>query len=392
MKKRKRMMLYKTQSAGGSTATITRSPVSGRSRQDHHVLALQKTVGNRATQRQLQRDPEGAIQRAPEFGLDLTANRGEFANAANDYISSDTHKTEPVPLLLHHLGQKAGDMLSIYGMPRPQVWGAIDATSAVEGQFTKEDWKLYLSPHITGDPTQSLETLTADQVKHIVSVVYHEARHAEQYFKIAQFLADKGATADEIATKMNIHGDAAAAAFANPINLPVTKIPLLNLHIPQTGEDMVNYITIYFWYNQLFGAYKDYTKAVYSLVTDRMMMAFHTKALLADDTAETRDAMNTIMDTWGNTHKPAFEATRDNIDNSFFQFEYETRIRQHAETLLGHVTNAVDNWNRDQSLEAMRNFIATYIFPIGGDIKAAYEEILIEKDAHQVGDKAATSI
>jgi hypothetical protein len=59
--------------------------------------------------------------------------------------------------------------------------------------------------------------LNQDEVAEIVDTIYHEARHSEQAFRIAQMQAGQGKTAKQIETGLSIPAKVAAAAAKKPL-------------------------------------------------------------------------------------------------------------------------------------------------------------------------------
>jgi hypothetical protein len=80
------------------------------------------------------------------------------------------------------------------------------------GQFDFETWSLEI-----GRPAFANDTVSNEEAADAADTVYHEARHAEQWFRMAQYLAGNGNTAAQIAAKMQIPPEQAAAAVANPL-------------------------------------------------------------------------------------------------------------------------------------------------------------------------------
>lgn len=89
-------------------------------------------------------------------------------------------------------------------------------TGAASAQFDFETWEVEI-----GRASFEGDTISDEQMTELASTIYHEARHAEQWYRIAQMLAGKKRTAAQIAKETAIDADAIAAAVADPI-LPGT--------------------------------------------------------------------------------------------------------------------------------------------------------------------------
>ncbi|MEA2292430.1 MAG: hypothetical protein QOE86_69 [Solirubrobacteraceae bacterium] len=81
------------------------------------------------------------------------------------------------------------------------------------GAFDFATWQMEI-----GLPALSQDQLTRDQAADIVDTIYHEARHAEQWFRMAQLRAGQGRTGAQITTELGIPANIAAAAVAAPLD------------------------------------------------------------------------------------------------------------------------------------------------------------------------------
>ncbi len=80
------------------------------------------------------------------------------------------------------------------------------------GRFDLGSWNILLSRKLLSQPT-----LTAQQATELAWVLYHEARHAEQWFMMACMLAGRGQTAQEIRGGMRLLRDIADQAARDPL-------------------------------------------------------------------------------------------------------------------------------------------------------------------------------
>ncbi|RMG61687.1 MAG: hypothetical protein D6722_19325 [Bacteroidetes bacterium] len=100
------------------------------------------------------------------------------------------------------------------------------------GQFDFTTWSLTL-----GQAALSVATPTQAQLDDIANTVYHEARHAEQWYNIAQLRAGQGRNAAQIASELGIPNNIATAAVADPI-------------APGSAKALIAQN----WYNNIYGA------------------------------------------------------------------------------------------------------------------------------------------
>jgi hypothetical protein len=66
------------------------------------------------------------------------------------------------------------------------------------------------------EPEQT-ESFTQEQMAEMLQVIYHEGRHAEQWFRMARMRAGLGETADQLTSAMTIPSWVADLAAADPI-------------------------------------------------------------------------------------------------------------------------------------------------------------------------------
>jgi len=60
-------------------------------------------------------------------------------------------------------------------------------------------------------------TMTSDEMRELSSTVYHESRHAEQWYSMARLRAAQGQTAAQIQSELGVPKGVAEAAVANPV-------------------------------------------------------------------------------------------------------------------------------------------------------------------------------
>lgn len=77
-----------------------------------------------------------------------------------------------------------------------------------------EQWRILLDieRNLLGEPS-----ITDDQARQVAGTVLHEARHIEQFHRMARMLAAKGLSASAIARRMTIPAQVAADAHDNPL-------------------------------------------------------------------------------------------------------------------------------------------------------------------------------
>ena len=109
------------------------------------------------------------------------------------------------------LGGLIADELRIAAVPPPAV--EVADTGALLGQFDARRWLLQLSRAALTD----VESKTSTELARLTGAARHEARHAEQWFRMAQLRAAQGRSAPEIVAEMSLPAHVAAAAAARPL-------------------------------------------------------------------------------------------------------------------------------------------------------------------------------
>jgi peptidoglycan hydrolase-like protein with peptidoglycan-binding domain len=80
------------------------------------------------------------------------------------------------------------------------------------GLYVPKDWTIYFD-----DDAFSAADLDDDAAREVAGTVYHEARHAEQGYKMARMLAAKNNTPEQISAKMDLPLDVATEAHKSPL-------------------------------------------------------------------------------------------------------------------------------------------------------------------------------
>jgi hypothetical protein len=166
------------------------------------LLTLQRQAGNRAVARLV----------APRTGLRTSPALHRFAAKAVSFLRRNGDL--PLQYYARYLGAAVNEELAAVGCPAVNVTispGVMSAAAEFEGQL----WTMAVNPdeftHREG--VEKLGDLTDDEAGIIAMTVYHEARHAEQHFRMARLLAAEHALAGDL----DIPDEVAAAAKAKPL-------------------------------------------------------------------------------------------------------------------------------------------------------------------------------
>lgn len=160
--------------------------------------------------------PEGIMNepfgdtREMDTGLARDEAVTEYVDDTYGIVYSSMSAADRAEALIH----AANEQLIAAGVPPlklPPDWTASGSTWAT---FQFRTWNLNLNP-ANFDPTY-FDTLTPDEQNDVAGTVYHEARHAEQWFRMARERAGLGATKADLEA-LGHPSDVALAALADPI-------------------------------------------------------------------------------------------------------------------------------------------------------------------------------
>jgi hypothetical protein len=143
-------------------------------------------------------------------GLAEQAAIEEYAAAARTVINDDWAGKTPDERAQAIL-DRVNERLTAAGVPVVgKVVHAMDPNTY--GQFDFTIWSIEINLGLVQNTT-----LTEAQAADLADTMYHEARHGEQWYRMAQLLAGQNKTAAEIATQMAIPNNIALSAEAAPL-------------------------------------------------------------------------------------------------------------------------------------------------------------------------------
>lgn len=94
----------------------------------------------------------------------------------------------------------------------PTVTSAFDPNPVNAGSFNFPTWTMRIGQRRLGG-----DSIDEASARHVADTVYHEARHTEQWFRMAQLRAAQGLTARALAAELGIPARIATAARAAPL-------------------------------------------------------------------------------------------------------------------------------------------------------------------------------
>ena len=142
-------------------------------------------------------------------GLAESAKSGEYVKKAKE-VQSDWATLKTADERGKALANAVNKELVASGVPACNYVLADLGDDA--GQFDFATWTLSL-----GQKPFSKATITDEEAADMANTVYHEARHSQQWFMMAQMRAGQGRSAKQIATELGIPATIASAAVDKPL-------------------------------------------------------------------------------------------------------------------------------------------------------------------------------
>jgi hypothetical protein len=169
------------------------------------VMDLQHTAGNKAVGQALAR------HRPAQTGLRRPEAIERFVHKAVAFF--DRNPDGRLIEYALYLGADVNTELEKVGVPAVGVHVS-KADNGASGQFFADSWRMELYPaaFTRREGVTTMGDLTPDEAALVAHTVYHEARHAEQHFRIARLDAAEGHAAGD-----ELDAGVAAAAAAAPL-------------------------------------------------------------------------------------------------------------------------------------------------------------------------------
>jgi hypothetical protein len=161
------------------------------------------------------------VQRAKDFGLRESKKETPFAGAALAYLAANGAQAPSD--YVNYLVSNANDALIAEGIPPfvpPTIIGPIKGTTGAT--FSASDWGIAvdLTKTLTHQAAR-VSDLTIDDAAELADSIYHETRHAEQNFRVAQVLSStEHKKAEQIAEEQLIPLAIARKAVASSKTAP----------------------------------------------------------------------------------------------------------------------------------------------------------------------------
>jgi len=196
------------------------------------VLALQRAGGNRATAQFLRQPAPARRLQRKVTGLREATPTSTFTKAAVDFWKDTANQGRSLEDYARHLIGKANEELKL--LKSHEMKPAFAAISS-PGNFDSMSWTVTMNTALFSrrSGVSKVGDLNLDEAAEAAAGVYHEARHAEQHFRIARTLAGESTKqsvpdiAAEIKAATLIPIDVALAAAAHPLKATTFNAGLL---------------------------------------------------------------------------------------------------------------------------------------------------------------------
>lgn len=188
------------------------------------VIQMQRIVGNQGVQRLLarqsatvSRSPAFHIQREPNgTGLEQAELSDTFVSKGYKYWTKYSNRKTSITKYVDYLMRQVNRLLTSIGVTACEH--NFEGSGGTH-YFHRSEWTIevdldYISK---GLESPTVGALSQDQAGDIAGSIYHEARHAEQAFRVARMLAGEGNIAETIVSELQMPAEVVAAAMENPL-------------------------------------------------------------------------------------------------------------------------------------------------------------------------------
>jgi hypothetical protein len=305
------------------------------------------------------------VARRPErhTGLLKDAAIKRYAAKAVKFWEREDNQDLPVKYLANYLGAAVNVELGAIGVPDVHVKVADDEPGPA-AEFYASDWRMVLHPKAFTDrkDVRTFKDLTRKEVAGIAMTIYHEARHAEQNFRVARLFA-----AEHKALDFDMEETAAEAAHDAP-----------RLKGAQELREARE------WRPNVAGEDSTYREAVSWWTTEASKAARLAHDVKADDAGDVRDRIGRLLHGWG---KPG------GAEDTVRSFLNGAKARK-AGAIVADITRITAAFDRaeaawkalpEQVTPADFKPLAAELLELSKAVYAAYSDQPVEKDAWDAG-------
>lgn len=367
------------------------------------IFALQRMVGNQAVQRMIagqpaqvqQRIAMPVIHRKQEFGLATSGLTQSFVNKAHTWINDEANKDKSFDNLRAKLGDLVNAELNSVGVPSAP---AVMDPGGTMGTFSFSTWTLKVNPNDFSQDTSKtkISELTKAEAAEIVDTFYHEARHAEQWFRMAQAKAGEGWDADKINSKIGIPktiAEEAVKAKLPPLT-PELRAAIAGLFgegIAKVIEDVYGQITGF--YESVYGANSKYRGLILNSTfrTQINTVRDQSRAVTSANHATTKSTLAPIMTDWEtNTLPNKIDTEITRIEAISSKSDNDNKMLTHLKAMKTGMESVIALWKADDSVDGIKK-LAAEAGKVASARYAGYRDLPEEADAWAVGGAVTTA-
>lgn len=355
------------------------------------ILKLQQTIGNKATIRLLSKDAStikpiqlqmsNPVVRRKEYGLQETARTSDFAKKALEYWRNEANKDKTlIEFATFLMDTINAELKTIPGYPCNPVM----TTSGYLGSFGRTGWTMKINTRkfSWNTDTSTVGQLTTNEVAEIVDTFYHEARHAEQYFRMARVLAGQGKKVEAIKKELDIPEDVAKEAAKYPLASSADNDEM----IAQAQE----------WQKIAVGIHADYKVFINNFDDEAKDAQDTAESAKGSNLEEAKGKLDTAITQWSGEAATSpvkfIQSEIDRINHISNKTEMDKTILKYLTDIQKLLLAVIQKWkdNKTRDLASVNN--------LGKDLRAlhdvtfqAYKNHEHEKDAWAVGRAAGTA-
>lgn len=340
------------------------------------ITAMQRTVGNQAVMRYLN-GQQNVVQRV-DTGIARSSSMTGFAGKAATWAKANGTKTlaEFATQLVTYVNIE----LSKSGVPN--VTADLNAAPGTLGEFDFTPWTLQMNPGSFSSRAgvTTVADLNNNETGEIANTVYHESRHAEQWFRMARLLAGEGKKANAIKTETGIESSRVLrAAESDPLSDPGSSASQIKQDIFKEAKA---------WQKSVYGLDATYRGLMFD-IGDTASTLSSLLGQVTDTPSFTANsaAIQNEVDELKNTHLPDLQSeklrleaitTRSSVENTML-----THIDEHIR-LIGEIDT---EWSAATDETDIPD-VQTEVDSLNSENYDAYHDLPEEDDAHDVGDAA----
>jgi hypothetical protein len=354
---------------------------------------------------------QATIQRQADFGLATSQSVSGYAAKVKAYKSDRANQRKSFEDLARYAVGVSNDELQAMGIP-PMKLEIKPLSSAA--QFWSKGWEMTVDrTRFTGrSGPLAIGQLTKQQMTDLVENIYHEARHAEQHYKVAQLLGGQRKSEAEIAREADVPENIAKRARAEPLIEISPPDETIAIYVREGIAEFLGHDP-----KDIAKSTEDYRKRV----AERngqvpQVQEWHREGplthLIYDRDYKIRGALHTVkeeaekrrrMGSWDTSKlQPAVDVVRNEVvprlDTEINRVSAQTRRSQmvaHLVSLKGSLTAMIDvvqQQTNSQTLIPEFPLIKVNADVVSKELKVAYDALLIEADAYTQARKVTAAM